>query len=69
MQASPETIAKWYKEVSEDDHQYAVELLEWASLEMDGELQTVTTRECLMKEPDLSDLTLANQAIAKFCHK
>lgn len=69
MQASPEIIAKWYKEVSEDDHKYAMELLEWASFEMDKKSLVAAAKACLMAEPDLTDLTLANQALATFCHK
>ena len=65
MYASPETIRDWYEHVSEDDIQYAIELIRMARLEMS--LEELDIAEYAM--PESEDFSDAKEALSKFTLK
>ena len=67
MHASPETIRDWYERVSEDDIQYALELIQMARLEMS--LQESDYHEDYSSDACEEDFSLANSVLSKFTLK
>ncbi len=67
MHASPETIRDWYDRVSEDDIQYALELIQMARLEMS--LQESDYHEDYSSDAREEDFSLANSVLSKFTLK
>lgn len=65
LTSSKEVIREWYAKTTPDDRNYAMELLQWRSQELD-ELAAQLGETC---EREVEDLTLANQALAKFVDK
>ena len=66
MYASPETIRDWYEHVSEDDIQYALELIRTARLEMslqESDIEDYSSDACE------EDFSLANSVLSKFTLK
>lgn len=58
LNASPETLADWYESVSEDDVEYAMTLLQRATMEL-----MMRPMELSTESPELSE---ANQVLSKF---
>ena len=67
MYASSETIRDWYEHVSEDDIQYALELIRQARLEMS--LQESDYTEDYASDACEEDFSLANSVLSKFTLK
>jgi hypothetical protein len=57
LTASPEVIKDWYRSVDKDDHQYAIELLESACLEL-LERPVNLSMDCSQAKELLSKYTL-----------
>lgn len=51
LNASEATIKEWYITVSDDDHQYASELLEWYAGELRNQSADLLTDSRLASEP------------------
>jgi hypothetical protein len=62
--ASPDVLADWYENVDEDDHDYAVELLEAAS--MREVIRILEEKEQIMLEEGKFELTEAQEYLSKF---
>ena len=62
LTSSKEVIREWYAKTTVVDHDYAMELLQWRSVEID-ELSAQLAETC---EREVEDLTLAKQVLAKF---
>ncbi len=60
LTASPEVIRDWYQHVDEDDHKYAMELLEAASLELMEHAVNIST-DCTQAKQLLSKYMLNSQ--------
>ena len=69
MHASPDILAKWYAEVSEDDILYASELLAQASHEMERAALVAVAKECLMRDGENTDCSEAKTLLSKFTLK
>lgn len=65
LTSSKEVIREWYAKTTQDDHDYAMELLQWRSTELD-KLSAQLAETC---ERELEDLTEANRVLAKFLNK
>lgn len=65
LTSSKEVIREWYAKTTAVDHDYAMELLQWRSVEID-ELSAQLAETC---EREVEDLTLANQVLAKIFNK
>ncbi len=62
--ASPDVLADWYESVDEDDHDYAIELLEAAS--MREVIRILEEKEQIMLEEGKFELTEAQEYLSKF---
>jgi|LakMenEpi03Aug12_release.lakeMendotaPanAssembly.Ray.scaffolds.fasta_scaffold1754208_2 hypothetical protein len=62
--SSPEVLADWYENVDEDDHDYAIELLEAAS--MREVIRILEEKEQIMLEEGKFELTEAQEYLSKF---
>ncbi len=62
--SSPEVLADWYENVDEDDHDYAIELLEAAS--MREVIRILEEKEQIMLEEGKFELTEAQEYLNKF---
>jgi len=58
LYSSPETIREWFASVSEDDVQYALEILAQASVELD-----------MLADPEITDFSEAKTVLAEFTLK
>ena len=67
MNSSPETIRDWYEHVSEDDIQYALELIRQARLEMS--LQESDYTDDYSSDACEEEFSLANSVLSKFTLK
>lgn len=59
LNATEDTLRQWFEVVSEDDKEYAMELLQTAQ----GEILYFR----MQYEEDVSDLTEARNVLSKFC--
>ncbi len=62
--SSPEVLADWYENVDEDDHDYAIELLEAAS--MREVIRILEEKEQIKLEEGKFELTEAQEYLSKF---
>ena len=69
MAVSPEVLCDWYQSVSEDDVIYALELLKYASEEMERAELVAAAHECLDLFNENIDCTEAKAVISKFTLK
>lgn len=69
MSASPDVLRDWYNSVSEDDVNYASELLRLASEELDRKALIAAAHDCLALNDETIDCSEAKAVIAKFMLK
>jgi len=62
--SSPEVIADWFQKVDDDDHEYAIELLEAAT--MKDVIAILEEKEQIMLEEGAFELTEAREYLSKF---
>lgn len=62
--SSPEVLADWYEQVDEDDHEYAMELLQAACLT--DVIEILEEKEQLMLDNQEFELTEAQDYLSKF---
>ena len=69
MSVSPEVLQDWYATVSQDDVDYAMELLAYASAEFDRAELVQAAKECLTLNDDNLDCTEAKTFLSKLTLK
>lgn len=62
--ATPDVLADWFQTVDEDDHEYAIELLEAAC--MDDIIEILEEKEQMMIDEGSFNLTEAQKYLSKF---
>lgn len=62
--ATPDVLADWFKQTDEDDHEYAIELLEAAC--MDDIIEILEEKEQMMIDDGSFNLTEAQKYLSKF---
>lgn len=62
--ASEDVLVDWFKQVDEDDHEYAIELLEAAC--MDDIIEILEEKEQMMIDDGSFNLTEAQKYLSKF---
>ena len=71
MSATPEVLREWYAHVSQDDVDYATELLAYASAELERTALVQAATECINRSLDDEniDCTAAKTLLSKFTLK
>ena len=71
MSVSPEVLRDWYNTVSQEDVDYAMELLNHASAELDRTALVQAAKECINRSLDDENLdcTAAKTLLSKFTLK
>jgi hypothetical protein len=62
--ATPEVLRDWYEKMDEDDHEYAIELLQAAT--MKDVVEILEEKEQIMLEEGEFDLSEAQEYLSKF---
>jgi len=71
MSATPEVLREWYARVSQDDVDYATELLAYASAELERTALVQAAKECINRSIDNENLdcSVAKTLLSKFTLK
>ena len=71
MSVSPEVLRDWYNTVSQEDVDYAMELLNHASAELDRTALVQAAKECINRSLDKENLdcSVAKTLLSKFTLK
>ena len=71
MSATPEILREWYAQVSQDDVDYATELLAYASAELERIALVQAAKECINRSLDKENLdcSTAKTLLSKFTLK